>query len=350
MRIGFQAGTLNERGMSVALHDYAIGAQEHLGHEAVVFYSPAKSTPSVVEKFGRSLRLVPVPPGDDPRRVSEPLRLDFCYYIREGRLGPLDIAARRSGVHAVFRHFEPHGDVYAYVSDWLADWMSGGKAPAVPHMVTLPKPDGDLRERLGIPRDAFVVGRYGGFDQFNLPLAHEAVGEALARRPDLHFLFVNTEEFIDHDRALFLPPIVDGFLSAWPDARLSLHGGVINTLIPGLEAGEYDLVCASLDFPNKADIIKEPIVDLKHVVIAAEDHPLTRAAIADPDALASYPWITLAEDHVGTGRIWSYFAAHGCTPPKIAETIEPDRKLVPAYAEAYALYRALYPAIKGAQK
>ncbi|GAB4536321.1 MAG: hypothetical protein Tsb0019_37720 [Roseibium sp.] len=209
MRIGFQAGTLNERGMSVALHDYALGAQEQLGHEAIVFYSPAKSTPSVVEKFGRSLRLVPVPPGEDPRRVSEPFNLDFCYYIREGRLGPLDITANRSGVHAVFRHFEPHGDVYAYVSDWLADWMSGGRAPAVPHMVTLPEPDGDLRERLGLPRDAFVVGRYGGFDQFNLPLAHEAVEEALARRPGLHFLFVNTEKFIEHDRVLFLPPIVD---------------------------------------------------------------------------------------------------------------------------------------------
>jgi glycosyltransferase involved in cell wall biosynthesis len=209
MRIGFQAGTLNERGMSVALHDYALGVQDKLGHDAVVFYSPAKSTSSVVEKFGRSLRTVPVPPGDDPRRVSEPLKLDFCYYIREGRLGPLDIAADRSGVHAVFRHFEPHGDVYAYVSDWLAEWMSGGQAPAVPHMVTLPEPEGDLRERLGLPRDAFVVGRYGGFDQFNLPLAHKAVEEALARRADLHFVFVNTEKFIDHDRALFLPPIVD---------------------------------------------------------------------------------------------------------------------------------------------
>lgn len=38
-----------------------------------------------------------------------------------------------------------------------------------------------------------------------------------------------------------------------------------------------------------------------------------------------------------------------CTPPKITETIEPDRALVPAFADAYAHYRALYPAIKGAQ-
>lgn len=39
-----------------------------------------------------------------------------------------------------------------------------------------------------------------------------------------------------------------------------------------------------------------------------------------------------------------------CTPPKIAETIEPDSKLVPEFAQAYARYRALYPAIKGAEQ
>jgi xylulokinase len=37
-----------------------------------------------------------------------------------------------------------------------------------------------------------------------------------------------------------------------------------------------------------------------------------------------------------------------CAPPKIRETIEPDRNLVPAYAAAYATYRKLYPAIKEA--
>jgi xylulokinase len=37
-----------------------------------------------------------------------------------------------------------------------------------------------------------------------------------------------------------------------------------------------------------------------------------------------------------------------CTQPTIIETIEPDRKLVPHYAAAYATYRKLYPAIKEA--
>ncbi|POF28126.1 glycosyltransferase family protein [Roseibium marinum] len=209
MRIGFQAGALNERGMSVALHDYALGTQALLGHEAVVFYDEAKSTPAVVDKFKRLLNLVPVPAERDGRAVSDPYKLDFCYYIRDGQRRPLTLSSQRSGIHAVFRHFEPHGDVYAYVSDWLAEWMSGGRAPAVPHIVDLPETGGSLRAELNIPADAFVVGRYGGFDQFNVPFAQRAVAEALEQRSNLHFLFVNTQEFLSHPRALFLPRIVE---------------------------------------------------------------------------------------------------------------------------------------------
>lgn len=37
-----------------------------------------------------------------------------------------------------------------------------------------------------------------------------------------------------------------------------------------------------------------------------------------------------------------------CTPPRTDRTIEPDRALMPAFADAHAHYRSLYPAIKGA--
>lgn len=207
MRIGFQAGAINERGMSVALYDYARGSQDILGHEAIVFYNESNSAPAVVDKFRKSLQLVPLPPGMNPRRFSEAHKLDFGYFIRGGRTQDLGLSAHRTGVHVVFRHFEPHGDVYAYVSDWLSDWMTDGQAPAVPHIVDLPEVSGDLRSELGIAKDAFVVGRYGGFDQFNIPFAHKAVAQALERRPNLHFLFVNTEKFLEHPRALFLPPV-----------------------------------------------------------------------------------------------------------------------------------------------
>jgi DNA-binding transcriptional LysR family regulator len=116
----------------------------------------------------------------------------------------------------------------------------------------------------------------------------------------------------------FLPPIIQRFLVDWPDTRITVQSGVISTLIPALEAGEFDIVCTSLEFPNRAGVIKEPVVNLRHSIVAAESHPLAGRTIAEPAELASYPWITVAHDHVGTGRIWSYFAAHECPPPTIA--------------------------------
>ncbi|RMH46093.1 MAG: hypothetical protein D6686_16015 [Alphaproteobacteria bacterium] len=116
----------------------------------------------------------------------------------------------------------------------------------------------------------------------------------------------------------FLPPILDRFASLHPHVRFSLRAGVIDTLIPGLIGGEIDIVCASLDFPNRAEIAREPIIDLRHVVVAADSHPLAGRDDVAPEELARFPWVTLGGDHVGTGRIWSYFAAHGCPPPRIA--------------------------------
>lgn len=116
----------------------------------------------------------------------------------------------------------------------------------------------------------------------------------------------------------FLPPIIEKFLADWPDTRISVQSGVINTLVPALEAGQFDIVCTSLEFPDRAGIVKEAVIDVRHSVVAAETHPLAGKPIAEPAELASYPWITVANDHVGTGRIWSYFAAHECRPPDIA--------------------------------
>ena len=157
----------------------------------------------MVEKFAASLTLIPFEDRAELPELSAPYDLDFCYYLSGGYLRDLPIVAKRSGVHAVFRHFEPHGDVYAYLSSWLSDWMTGGQAPSVPHIVTMPEPDDDMRAELGIPNEAFVVGRYGGFDQFNLSMAKQAVTQALDDRQDLYCLFVNTEQFVEHPRALF---------------------------------------------------------------------------------------------------------------------------------------------------
>lgn len=116
----------------------------------------------------------------------------------------------------------------------------------------------------------------------------------------------------------YLPAIVAGYQKQRPEVRIYMESGVIDTLIPQLQRGEFDLVCASLDFPNQPDLVKEALVNIEHIVVASQNHPL--AGKADPEAkdLAGYPWIALAKDQVGTGRILSYFAAYDLQPPQIA--------------------------------
>jgi hypothetical protein len=76
-------------------------------------------------------------------------------------------------------------------------------------MIDLPEPQGDLRGELGIPPAATVFGRHGGRETFDLQMAKEAIRDALDRRDDLWFLFMNTDSFLTHNRVVYLPGVSD---------------------------------------------------------------------------------------------------------------------------------------------
>src|SRR5690606_14063438 len=49
----------------------------------------------------------------------------------------------RNVVHCAFPNMDPHGDVYCYISEWLAHRMNSDKW--IPHIVEKPIYTGDLR-------------------------------------------------------------------------------------------------------------------------------------------------------------------------------------------------------------
>ena len=53
-----------------------------------------------------------------------------------------------------------------------------------------------MREELGIPPDATVFGRHGGFDVFDIFEAQGAVLSVARARPDIYFLFLNTRPLV----------------------------------------------------------------------------------------------------------------------------------------------------------
>ncbi len=210
MRVSFDGGRLNERGVAVAMYDYAFHARALLGVEPVILHN--SSTPPLqahVERFERVFPTFGYSSDDEMQRLIERERIDAAYFLKTGRKDVRISKSCRTAVHEVFKFFTPQGDAYAYVSRWLADAMTGGRYPAVPHIVGLPAPGANLRAELGIPDDAFVAGRHGGADQFNTPFVPAAIEAALARRKNLWIVLLNTNRFSAHERIVHLPPTPD---------------------------------------------------------------------------------------------------------------------------------------------
>lgn len=218
MILGFHTKQLTERGTEVALFDYALAAQQILGHEARVFV-PAetpKLMPEIKARFEQHFDVVLY---KTPREID----CDALYVIKRGLPGRITETTPEL-VHAFYDASHPHGHRFATVSDWVshtAAWHIGlprgrtltipkpKKPPVVPHIVTLPDLDDDLRAELSIPDDAVVFGRHGGEGTFNVPFVREAIRAAVEQREDVWFLLANVDRFCEHDRVVDVPLMTD---------------------------------------------------------------------------------------------------------------------------------------------
>jgi hypothetical protein len=208
VRIGLHSNQLSIRGTEVAVWDYAEGLESR-GHTVRIFaeaHSPHNDA-DVVRRFQERFDTVLYDRWDD---VKDFEGLDFLYMQKAGiRDGKEPAPHVRYGVHAVFPYYEPHGDVYAYISRWLSGCMSKGAAPYVPYIVELPRVSGDMRRQLGIPASAVVLGRHGGWDTFDVPFVWDSVADALRQRDDLWFVFLNTAPGVRHEHVVYLDPTPD---------------------------------------------------------------------------------------------------------------------------------------------
>ena len=210
MRVSFDGGRINERGVARAQFDYAFHARALIGVEPVILHDVRiPPEPAHVARFANEFPTFAYQTDDEMQRLIERERIDVAYFLKVSARDLRVSRSCRTAVHTVFRFFRPHGDSYAYVSKWLSQLMTGGRYPAVPHIVHPPEPRANLRAGLGIPADAFVVGRHGAIDQFNVPFAPRAIEAALERRKNLWFLFLNTARFTTHERVVHLPGTVD---------------------------------------------------------------------------------------------------------------------------------------------
>lgn len=214
MRVLFHANTLNFRGTTVAISDYAYYNQEILGNESVIAYNASLGYEKdmgteqlVVDALKKKFNVVGYKEGDLDGIISKE-QVDVAYFIRAGNKEYLPSSCR-TAVHAVFQYNNPHGDRYAYISKWLSDEMSQGKIPYVPHIVSLPQPTNNFRDVLAIKKDQIVIGRIGGYYTFDIEGIKDYITRLVNDNDAFVFLFVGTEPFIDHPNVKFINEIHD---------------------------------------------------------------------------------------------------------------------------------------------
>ena len=139
--------------------------------------------------------------------------VDIFYNLESGENDGFLIHGVKNVCHttSIFSSLHHHGDVYIPISLSIVGNNTRSITPIVPLIISpLPITEGNLRSRLNIPESAFVFGRYGGEDSFNIPFVHEAIADLATQNPNIYFIFANTKLFTSpRSNIIFIQSITD---------------------------------------------------------------------------------------------------------------------------------------------
>ena len=200
--IAFHSNQLGIRGTEVALYDYAFYNETVLGNKSYII-SDANANLDTLDKFKNKFEVFLYNKFEDCFEFVKQKNITHVYYQKAGDFDGKLIPGVKNLVHAVFQEKDIHGEVYCYISEWLAN-KAGLPGSFVPYIVTMPEPTKNFKSKLGISDNNIVIGRHGGFNEFDIPFVYKAVKIVLEYRNDLTFLFMNTRPFMEsHPNVIF---------------------------------------------------------------------------------------------------------------------------------------------------
>lgn len=263
MKIAFHDNSLCLRGTTVAIYDWAYWTRYYLDIDPIIMFNLKNNfnDESVIKKFENEF---PVFGYEDKSQIDDILSKNKCDAFLMEKGGEPDgviSSVSKNLVNAISGWWKPewvHGDVYAMGSKWLSK-ITDYKIPYVPYIVHLPDHNLNMRDELGIPKDALVFGRNGGWDTFDLQFVKQSIVESLKRRNDIWFIFQYTEPFYEHERIIYLEPTAD----------LNKKVKFINTsdvMLHARNIGEsFGLSCAEFSIRNKPVITYYNSLERNHI-------------------------------------------------------------------------------------
>jgi hypothetical protein len=263
MRIAFHDNSLCLRGTTVAIYDWAYWTRHYLNIDPIIMFNLKNNfnDKSVIKKFEKEF---PVFGYEDKSQIDDILSKNKCDAFLMEKGGEPDgiiSSGSKNLVNAISGWWKPewvHGDVYAMGSKWLSK-ITDYEIPYVPYIVHLPDHNLNMRDELGIPKDALVFGRNGGWDTFDLQFVKQSIVENLEKRNDIWFIFQYTEPFYEHERIIYLEPTAD----------LNEKVKFINTsdvMLHARNIGEsFGLSCAEFSIRNKPVITYYNSLERNHI-------------------------------------------------------------------------------------
>jgi len=277
MNILFFIRHFTERGTEVAIYDYAKYNEEILNNKSYIICFSEKKQKSIrfpterlsYEKFKGRFQILEIDDIKEITRIIEKYNISFFYTLTFGEGNDIYQFENKhlwgkckTIKHCVFKTTFPESDYYISISETL-NTKNKTTIPVIPHIVALPTCNENLRKELNIPETSIVLGRHGGYNTFNIHLAHEAIKAFLQTNTNIYFLFMNTQPFFNHPNIIYLDRNIDVFFKT----------KFINTcdaMIHARSDGEtFGLSIAEFSIKNKP-VITCPCGDLEHIHILGD--------------------------------------------------------------------------------
>ena len=259
MKVAFFERQLCERGTSVAVFDYAYYNEKILKNTSIIIYlknpPQEQNSQDVIEKFNKYFKLYSINNGNEIDNIIKNENCDILYQLALDAKSHIHSTICKNVIHTVFdcKNVRPFFHKMATISKDVHNWNEN--IPVVPHMINLPKHNDTMRDELNIPENATVFGRYGGKTEFNLSGVHQNVIRVARSRPDIYFIFVNTNSFLDNNaqklnlkNIIFLPTIKDEF----PQYNKVKFINTCDAMIHARQCGEaFGIALGEFNFFNK---------------------------------------------------------------------------------------------------
>lgn len=128
-----------------------------------------------------------------------------------------------------------------------------------------------------------------------------------------------------HTQARYaLPPVIQAFVTRYPNVRLSLHQGSPRQVCEYVLSGEADIAIATEAIAEEGSLVMLPCYQWNRCIVANLRHPILQEQPLTLEAIARYPLITYDDAFTGRSQINKAFLGRGLKPNVVLSAIDSD--------------------------